>query len=61
MRRRTELRRAGCRGGWQRGVRHENGEYLPLTPEVVTAHLSGQVHLGPYSLMDGDRCLVARR
>ncbi len=44
------------RGGWQRGVRHENREYLPLTPQVVTAHLSGQVHLGLYPLLDGDRC-----
>jgi hypothetical protein len=44
------------RGGWRRGVRHEEREYLPLTPEVVTAHLSGEVHLGLYPLLDGDRC-----
>ncbi len=44
------------RGGWRRGVRHQDREYLPLTPEVVTAHLSGQVHLGLYPLLDGDAC-----
>jgi superfamily II DNA or RNA helicase len=43
-------------GGWQRGVRHQDREYLPLTPQVVTAHLSGQVHLGLYPLLDGDAC-----
>jgi superfamily II DNA or RNA helicase len=44
------------RGGWQRGVRHEEREYLPLTAEVITAHLSGEAHLGLYPLLDGDRC-----
>ncbi len=43
-------------GGWRRGLRHEDRDYLPLTPEVVTAHLSGRVHLGLYPLLDGDRC-----
>jgi hypothetical protein len=44
------------RGGWRKGVRHAERDYLPLTPEVVTAHLSGEVHLGLYPLLDGDRC-----
>jgi superfamily II DNA or RNA helicase len=44
------------RGGWQRGIRHEEREYLPLTAEVITAHLSGEAHLGLYPLLDGDRC-----
>ncbi len=44
------------RGRWRRGVRHEEREYLPLTPEVVTVHLSGEAHLGLYPLLDGDRC-----
>jgi superfamily II DNA or RNA helicase len=44
------------RGGWRRGVRHEEREYLPLTAEVITAHLSGEAHLGLYPLLDGDSC-----
>ena len=44
------------RGGWRKGVRHEDRDYLPLTPEVLTAHLTGEVHLGLYPLLDGDRC-----
>jgi superfamily II DNA or RNA helicase len=44
------------RGGWRRGVRHTERDYLPLTPEVLSAHLSGQAHIGLYPLLDGDRC-----
>jgi superfamily II DNA or RNA helicase len=44
------------RGGWRKGVRHAERDYLPLTAEVVTAHLSGELHLGLYPLLDGDRC-----
>jgi superfamily II DNA or RNA helicase len=44
------------RGGWRKGVRHEDRDYLPLTADVVTAHLSGELHLGLYPLLDGDRC-----
>lgn len=44
------------RGGWRKGVPHRDRDYLPLTAEVITAHLSGQVHLGLYPLLDGDRC-----
>src|SRR5258708_7336662 len=44
------------RGGWRKGVRHAERDYLPLTPEVLSAHLSGQVHIGLYPLVDGDRC-----
>jgi hypothetical protein len=43
------------RGGWRRGARHEDRDYLPLTAEIITAHLSGEVHLGLYPLLDGDR------
>jgi superfamily II DNA or RNA helicase len=43
-------------GGWRRGVRAQDRSYLPLTHEVLTAHLSGDVHIGLYPLMDGDRC-----
>ena len=44
------------RGGWQKGVRHEDRSYLPLTPAVLAAHLLGQVHIGLYPLLDGDKC-----
>jgi superfamily II DNA or RNA helicase len=44
------------RGGWRKGLRHAERDYLPLTPEVLAAHLSGQVHVGLYPLLDGDRC-----
>ena len=44
------------RGGWQRGIPHERRDYLPLTMDVLTAHLKGDVHVGVYPLLDGDRC-----
>ena len=43
-------------GGWRKGVRQADRVYLPLTVQVLTAHLSGEVHLGLYPLLDGDRC-----
>ncbi len=43
-------------GGWRKGIRHTERDYLPLTPDVLAAHLSGQVHVGLYPLLDGDRC-----
>ncbi len=44
------------RGGWRKGMRHEDRDYLPLSREVVRAHLSGETHLGLYPLLDGDLC-----
>jgi hypothetical protein len=44
------------RGGWHKGARHEDRNYLPLTPQVLAAHLKGEVHIGLYPLLDGDRC-----
>jgi hypothetical protein len=44
------------RGGWRKGIPHAERDYLPLTSEVLSAHLSGQMHLGLYPLLDGDRC-----
>ena len=44
------------RGGWRKGVPHAERDYLPLTAEVLSAHLSGQMHIGLYPLLDGDRC-----
>jgi hypothetical protein len=34
------------RGSWRKGVRHEDRDYLPLTAEVITAHLSGSFTSG---------------
>jgi hypothetical protein len=44
------------RGGWRKGRPTAEREYLPLTEEVITAHLSGELELGLYPLLDGDRC-----
>jgi len=44
------------RGGWQRGIPHEKRDYLPLTTDVLAAHLKGDVHVGVYPLLDRDRC-----
>jgi superfamily II DNA or RNA helicase len=43
-------------GGWRKGQRRDGREYLPLTAQVLTAHLSGEMHVGLYPLLDGDRC-----
>jgi len=29
------------RGGWRKGVRHENRDYLPLSTDVLRLHLTG--------------------
>jgi superfamily II DNA or RNA helicase len=44
------------RGGWRKGIPASERDYLPLTEEVITAHLSGELELGLYPLLDGDRC-----
>ena len=44
------------RGGWRKGVPHADRDYLPLTGAVLASHLSGNVHIGFYPLLDGDRC-----
>jgi hypothetical protein len=44
------------RGGWRKGVRHEDRVHLPLTEEVLRAHLTGEAHVGLYPLLDGDTC-----
>jgi hypothetical protein len=44
------------RGGWRKGTRHEDRDYLPLTRAVLAAHLKGEVHIGLYPLLDGDKC-----
>jgi superfamily II DNA or RNA helicase len=44
------------RGGWRKSVSVAQREYLPVTEEILTAHLSGELDLGLYPLLDGDRC-----
>lgn len=42
-------------GGWRKRPRGQQ-RYLPLTDEVVAAHLRGDRHIGLYPLLDGDLC-----
>lgn len=44
------------RGGWRKGTPAANRDHLPLTKEVLRAHLSGDVHVGLYPLLDNDLC-----
>lgn len=44
------------RGGWRRGLRPDQREYLRLTREVITEHLSGDAEIGLYPMLEGDRC-----
>jgi len=44
------------RGGWRKGVAHASREYLPLTADILASHLTGDIDLGLYPLLDGDRC-----
>ena len=44
------------RGGWRKGLPATDRDYLPLTSEVLTAHLSGEMEIGLYPMLDGDRC-----
>lgn len=39
-------------GGWRKGTR---SNYLPLTPEVIEAHLLGEIHIGLYPMVPGDQ------
>lgn len=43
-------------GGWRRSDTMARPDYLPLTDEIVTAHLSGTTHLGLYPLLPDNRC-----
>jgi hypothetical protein len=40
-------------GGWRKGT---NPPYRALTDDVVAAHLTGEVHVGLYPLLDRDTC-----
>lgn len=43
-------------GGWRKGAAPRDRSYLPLTEEILTAHLSGEIAIGLYPLLDADRC-----
>lgn len=44
------------KGYWRKGMSRADAPYLPLTPDVIDAHLRGDVHIGLYSLGDDDTC-----
>ncbi|WP_433197354.1 TOTE conflict system archaeo-eukaryotic primase domain-containing protein [Nocardia sp. CA-107356] len=44
------------RGRWRTGMSRSEASYLPLTDEVVAAHLRGAHHIGLYPLGDDDTC-----
>lgn len=47
-------------GGWRKGRSSSEVRHLPLTPEVLAAHLTGDVHIGLYPMLPGDQtCWLA--
>jgi superfamily II DNA or RNA helicase len=43
-------------GGWRKGMDRRTAAYLPLTPEVMAAHLVGDVFMGLYPLLTDNSC-----
>ncbi|WSG44304.1 hypothetical protein OHA72_12550 [Dactylosporangium sp. NBC_01737] len=43
-------------GGWRKGADRRAATYLPLTAEVVSAHLVGDVFIGLYPLLSDNSC-----
>lgn len=47
-------------GGWRKGRPASEVRHLPLTPEVLAAHLTGDIHIGLYPMLRGDQtCWLA--
>lgn len=47
-------------GGWRRGTASSEHRYLPLTPDVLAAHLTGDIHIGLYPMLPDDQtCWLA--
>lgn len=47
-------------GGWRKGRSASAVRHLPLTPEVIAAHLTGDTHVGLYPMLPGDKtCWLA--
>lgn len=42
-------------GGWRKGRAASDIRHLPLTPEVLAAHLTGDIHVGLYPMLSGDQ------
>lgn len=40
-------------GGWRKGRPASGVRYLPLTPDVLAAHLTGDIHIGLYPMLPG--------
>jgi superfamily II DNA or RNA helicase len=45
-------------GGWRKGMDRRGAAHLPLTAEVVAAHLVGDVFMGLYPLLADNTCQV---
>jgi hypothetical protein len=43
-------------GGWRKGMDRRGAAYLPLTADVIAAHLLGDVFMGLYPLLTGNAC-----
>ncbi len=43
-------------GGWRRGMDRRAARHLPLTPQVIRTHLSGDVFIGLYPLLTDNTC-----
>lgn len=43
-------------GGWRKGLGRGQARNLPLTRDVLTAHLAGDVFIGLYPLLSGNTC-----
>jgi len=43
-------------GGFRKSTPQSERRYLPVTEEVLTGHLSGELQIGLYPLLDDDRC-----
>jgi superfamily II DNA or RNA helicase len=47
-------------GGWRKGSKSSDHRYLPLTREVLAAHLTGEIQIGLYPMLPGDQtCWLA--
>jgi hypothetical protein len=43
-------------GGWRKGMDRRHANHLPLTAQVIGAHLSGDVFIGLYPLLRDNMC-----
>ncbi len=43
-------------GGWRRGLDRSRVRDLPLTREVIAAHLAGEIFIGLYPLLRDNTC-----